>query len=183
MGSFIKTRHDTIFQKHLTTLMSDIGRSVSVYLDSGSPPECSWCYYDSKTGRSSGRPKAGKVWSTHANYKTSLTCPECNGVGKLNTMYVQTVNNVIIQDVSGEQIERGKSSYFKNGTKRIIGHLEDILTVSGTSPDWDSETIFQRANKLVIDGQDVRLVSLNRIGLKTRYLFDALVENMDVIQN
>lgn len=179
--SFIKTSHDTLFQKHINTLLDDIGRSITVYSKNASKVDCPWCIYDPMTGRSSGQASPGKDWTTHPDYDgIGLVCPECKGVGYISINTTTTVPNVIIQDISGEQIVRGKYAYFKNGTKKLYGKLESILS---DSSDKDSATIFDNANKIVIDSDDYRVVSLNRLGIKTRYLFEAIVERMDIIEN
>jgi len=160
--------------------MQDLGRTVTVY-NRTVGIECTWCYTDNKTGRSSGVAKPGKVWSTHSAYdNVGLTCPECKGKGFLNTSTNTSVTNVIIEDVSGVQIDRGKYAFFKAGTKKLTGKLSLILK---TPTDTNSEDIFQYADKIVIDNEDYRLVSMNRTGIKDKYLFEAIVERMNNIEN
>jgi len=178
--SLIKTKHNSLFQNLISLLMQDLGRTITVY-NRATGIDCTYCKRDFKTGRSSGIPEIGKVWSTHTNYDgVGLTCPECSGKGILNTTTTTSVTNVIIEDISGLQIEHGKYAFFKIGTKKLTGKLSLILK---TSTDENSEDIIQYADKIVIDGDDYRLVNMNRTGIKDRYLFEAIVERINLIEN
>jgi len=176
---FIKESHDVLFQKHIQTLLDDIGRPIYVYKKNPDKISCTWCIQDPSSKKSSGKPAAGKVWNTHANYTSNFVCPECKGVFYLNANTVVTITKVIIQDISGEQYDKGKAFYFKPGTKRLYGKLSEILA---TPTDLNSECVLSDAIKIVIDNVDHKLVSINQLGIKDKYLFEAIVERMDVLE-
>ena len=179
---FINERQNQIFKDNIAILLGDMGRSIIVYRKQ-TGTDCPYCIYDNLTKRSSGKPASGYVWTAHPNYKgTMLVCPECSGRGLTDLTTQTTVSDCIIQDISGEQIEYGKYGYFKPGTKRIYCKLESILT---DSSNLNSDTILEPKGtlKILIDGNDYRLVTLNRLGLTSLYLAELLVEAMDVMEN
>jgi hypothetical protein len=141
-----------------------------------------WCNWSDITQSSDGTAADGYDWADHDDYSDTggLRCPECNGKGKTDLVTTTDVTNVIIEDVSGEQMERGKAFYFPAGTKRITGKLADVLS---DSTDTESDTKFETAAKIVIDGRDFRLRSLDRMGIKDIYLYVALVEATDIIDS
>ncbi len=175
--AYVSNKLNNIFKDNIATLFNDIGRTVYVY-NRASGTDCEWCIYDNKTGRSSGIAQSGKVWSTHPNYVSDLICPNCNGVGKLETTTITEVPEVIIEDIGGFQTERGQAFLFPRGSKRIIGKLSYILK---DQSDLNSEDIFQEAVKIIIDGSIHRLIELNRLGIKDLYIFDAIVQRTNII--
>ena len=178
--ALIPDRTDTLFKEKIDILRNDLGRTVTVY-SRATGTACSWCYLDSRTNKSSGVSKPGMVWSTHSNSDgINLVCPECSGLYYLNATTTTTISGVIIEDISGQKFESGKAYFFKAGTKKLIGKLSDILS---DSTDADSKSILETAVKILIDGEDHRIVSSNKLGLKTRYLFEAIVEKVDLSEN
>jgi hypothetical protein len=172
----VKDSHKRLFKLLTSQLVHDLGTTIQVYTRQ-TGVYCTYCYFDSKTGRSSGKEKI--PWNTHPNYDgIGVRCPECFGDGILNTELLTTVNNVVIEDVSGVQMERGKFAYFSAGTKKVLGELSGIQE---NTSDYDSETILERAHKIVIYGEDYRLVTLNKLGLQDRHLFEAVVQKTDLL--
>lgn len=169
--TLIKDSHNTLFHELFDELSTDIGHSITVY-SKATGIECTYCFYDVKTGRSSGKQKI--AWNTHPNYdNVGLICPNCYGKGRTSTETVTTVNNVIIEDISGVQMKQGKFAWFNDGTRKLMGKLANILTVPS---DLNSFTIFDTATRIVIYGEEHRLVRLNRLGLKENYVYEAIVE-------
>ncbi len=74
----IKNRHDQLFKSITAELLVDLGGKISVTIKrENTKTDCVWCEKDTPTGRSSGRPTPGKVWSTHEDFTNSLRCPNC----------------------------------------------------------------------------------------------------------
>jgi len=296
VGNFITDRHNNLFKEKIDILRSDLAKDpVYVYLDETSI-YCEWCYYDESTGRSSG--KAKKDWSTHPVYDgIDLVCPSCNGVGRIVIDTIIEIPDVIIEDVSGIEMERGTYGVFPMGTLSLIGKYANLfsedqsnnyytlvrdgnirylylnstyngytlrstpltgaveteayeiinlvtggvslyiylnstyngLAFSTTFPTWAVSTpsvktyltlirdnnvrklavnttntgvsvksfesrteyftvdplknYFYIAKKIVIDGMDYRLLSFSKLGLKDWYLFEAIVQRTDLIEN
>jgi hypothetical protein len=175
--AFVSDSHNTLFKNKIDILREDLGRDITIVEESNST-ECSWCYYDDRTDRSSGKQK--QDWTTHPNYdNVGLRCPHCKGLGRIPVNSSTTVEDVIIEDLSGLQMERGKYGFFPSGTKKLIGKLTDVLV---NSEDVDSDDLLSTADKILIDGVDYRLVSINRLGLKDLYLFEAIVQRTDLIE-
>ena len=158
--------------------MNDIGRPIYVYTKNPNKTECTYCYQDIASKRSSGRQKI--AWNTHINYNNEFQCPECLGLYYLNITTVITVNNVIIQDIMDDKTVQEKGYIYKPGTKKIYGRLEDVLT---DISDINSVKIFDNATKVMIDGYGYKVISANSLGIKTRYLFEAIVERIDTLEN
>lgn len=177
-NNFISSEHDSLFKENIGKLLSDIGEDIIIYERAGSVTTCTWCIRNPITGRSSGKPQVGKDWTTHPNYSVPTVCPECNNLGSTTSNTQTTINNVIVEDVSGMQIERGKYGFFPAGTKKLTGVLSDVLS---DSSDTTSPTKFQIAKKIVVQGKDHRLLSLQRTGIKDRYLYVALIQRADVM--
>jgi len=179
--NFIKEKHDALFKKDIDKLLSDIGRTITIY-ERATGTGCLWCNFSEITQSSDGTAADGYDWTTHPNYSDTggLRCPQCNGLGKTDLVTTTDVNNVLIEDVSGEQMERGKAFYFPAGTKRITGKLSDVLS---DSTDTNSDTKFEVAAKIVIDDGDFRFKKLDRMGIKDLYLYVALVEATDIIDS
>lgn len=178
---FVKDKHNALFKTDIDKLMSDIGRTIVIH-ERTTGIDCAWCVWSDITQSSTGVAATGYDWTTHPNYVNTggLRCPNCNNKGKTDLVTTTNVNNVIIEDVSGEQMVRGKAFYFPEGTKRITGKLSDVLS---DSTDTESATKFETAAKIVIDGRDFRLKSLDRMGIKDIYLYVALVEATDIIDS
>ena len=178
---FVKDKHNTLFKTDIDKLMSDIGRTITIH-ERTTGVDCAWCNFSEITQSSDGTAADGYDWTTHPNYVNTggLRCPQCGGKGKTDLVTTTNVSNVIIEDVSGEQIVRGKMFYFPEGTKRITGKLADVLS---DSTDTESATKFETAAKIVIDNRDFRLKSLDRMGIKDLYLYVAIVEATDIIDS
>jgi len=176
--ALVKERHNTLFKSLTSELITDLGRTIYIHLRT-STEECTWCYFDAITKASSGIAQTGKVWSTHPRYYGSnIRCPECDGRGLLNQPDIRTIDKVVVEDLSGERWEAGKFFSFKNGTKRLIGKLSDVLN---DATDTNSGSIFYNCIKIIIDGDNHRFMSIDEAGLKDKHLFIAIVERTDKI--
>lgn len=175
--NFVKDKHNTLFKTLIDKLRSDIGYTITVH-NRATGTDCAWCESDPMTGKSLGIPSAGYTWSDHDDYAGETVCPNCWGEGSTGVSSTTDVNNVIVEDISGMIYDRDKGFAFPMGTKKITGKLTDILS---DSADVNSKTIFEAARKVVIEGEDFRVKSVNRIGIKDRYLFEAIMERTDVV--
>jgi len=172
--SLIKQKHQKLFEKKVLDLLTDLGDVVIIYLQQ-IKTVCAWCELDSATDRSSGIPKTGVDWETHANYKgNTLRCPECFGVGYTITWDTITLSKTHIEDISGETYVKGKVAYFPAGTKRVTGLISDV-EVGGNN-------YLEIAKKLVIGGNDYKLYSYEKLGIKSDYIFRAIVERTNIIE-
>lgn len=179
--TLIKDRHNELFQSKVDELRQDVGRDIIIHLRS-TPIDCPWCKYDQVTGKSSGIPEDGKDWTTHFNYNGSLIrCPNCLGKGTINENTEITIEDVIIDDKSGMSYNtKGKLGILPEGTKSLIGKLSDVLV---DSSDINSKTLFSKALKVVVDGEDYIVGPVKRFGLKGNYLFEAVVLLSSSIEN
>lgn len=176
--TLVKDSHIRLFKKLTSQLVEDMGVQITVYTRLAGV-DCTYCYYDAKTGRSSGKQKLD--WTTHPNYNgTTLRCPSCLGKGKIDATTEHILEHVVVEDVSGVQIERGKFAYFSAGTKKLLGELS---VIQEDTTDYNSETILERANKIVIYGEEYRLVTLNKLGLQDRHLFEAVVQKTNLMES
>lgn len=116
-----------------------------------------------------------EVEEDHTYTVNNIIVSNCHGKGKISTETVTTVNNVIIEDMSGVQMKQGKFAWFNDGTRKLMGKLIDILTIPS---DSTSSTIFDNATRIVIYGEEHRLVRMNRLGLKDLYVYEAIVEKI-----
>lgn len=180
--SLVKNSHNVLFKTLTDNLRSDIGRSIIIETRS-TTIDCPWCDFDQATGRSSGIPSAGKDWSTHPNYVNSgsgLRCPNCSGKGVINLATQTTINNVLIFDEQrGIQFIHGKLGIIPEGTKRLIGKLADTLL---DTSDINGKTYFHNATKIIVDGDDYRVKSIKKFGLKDLYLFDVTIQRSEIME-
>ena len=176
--ALIKTRHNNLFKSKIDELREDIGRSIIARLP-GEIIDCTFCIWDDSTKRSSGIPQSGVDWTTHPDYKgTMIICPNCRGRGRIDSPIEITISDVIIEDKSGIVYIKGKLGLLPEGTKLLIGKLQDILV---DPDDTNSDMILNQAISIVIDDQDYKIISTKKFGLKDQYLFESLVSLSNVL--
>jgi hypothetical protein len=172
--ALVKTKHQTLFETLTQQLLTDLGHTVVLHLQDEAV-DCTWCVLDPATNRSSGVPESGKTWSDHLNYQNNdLRCPECYGRGNIIVWSEITLTKTVTEDMSGLQFVKGKAGYFPIGTKKITGLLSDVIS--------GSRNYMEEAKKIVIDGEDYRLTSFEKVGIKSNFLFFAIVERTDLIE-
>jgi hypothetical protein len=170
----IKTKHQTLFETLTTTLLTDLGHTVILHL-LDEDVDCTWCILDTASNRSSGVPETGKTWADHINYQNNdLRCPECGGRGYIPVWTKTTLTKTVIEDMSGMQFIKGKAGYYPAGTKKITGLLSDVIS--------GDNNLLEEAKKVEIEGNDYRLVSFERVGIKENFIFFAIVERTDLIE-
>ncbi len=179
MTALIKDRHDSLFKSITAELLVDLGGKISVTIKrENTSVDCSYCEFDTPTGRSSGRPTPGKVWADHADFSSSLRCPECFGRGRVVTYTETILTSNHIEDISGQKFTKGKLGYFPAGTKRLTGLISDV--------EIGGENYLETAVKITIGTEDYALVSggggYERLGIKTEHLFRAILERTEIIE-
>ena len=168
-----------MFKNKIDELRIDIGRDIEIWTKTD-PEDCLWCIQDEMSGKSTGIPESGKTWSTHPNYYGSdVRCPNCDNEGVINLPIINTIENVIIDDSDGGLVYiHGKLGIIPDGSKSLIGKLEDVLL---DPDDENSRTLFADAIKIIVDGEDYRATVVKRFGLKGNYLFQASIEHTDAV--
>jgi hypothetical protein len=200
----VTTRHNNLFHENFDKLCEDKGQEIFVYVKVDGRLLCTWCKHDYNTGRSAGIPKntiditqdlftfSGYIqqyywigqwldrttsidWSTHPRYQNHFTCPECGGVGYTNNYFTVSLPNIIVDDLSETLKRTNASGILRTGMIVIYGKLSDIL--SGT--DNTTDTIFDHALTIKVDGTFYRLGHLKKLGLRDWYIYEAYLVRMD----
>ncbi len=120
-------------------------------------------------------------WTIHPNYNGGLlVCPECNGHGYTNLFTTIALDDVIVQDRDEEIIDRVSGGILYGGIKILQGKLNDVLS---NISDINSDSIFEKASKIIVRGEDYQLQSLNRLGLKDLYIYEATLSRNLILEN
>ena len=115
----------------------------------------------------------GKDWTTHANYKSHLYCPNCGNKGRIQSNNIKVIT--CIEDDTKDWFSLdGKPGQILMGRKVLIGKYADIQSGSEFK-----DNILQSAIKVVVDGFDYRINQVRPISLLSIFSFEASIERLD----
>jgi len=203
--SFIKEKHNNLFKQNLDNIFASRGENVTFYLKNVSKADCTWCYFDSYTGRSSNKETGANAavtgtqdivvalgfdltpywlgqWMTAAggsrawtNHPDYKTPLICPECGGLG--YTSYSTTVIVPNVFVYDIKEDSKLNLKPGFKMTGSKilLGKLLPVLSDSTNVNSKTIFETAFKFKVQGNYYKLLYLKRIGLKDIYIYEAFI--------
>ena len=173
MAKLITDRHIQIYQTMISQSREDLGRTATIYLEP-TKTECAWCLLDPIHDVSAGIAASGYTWSDHEDYTSynQTICPECGGIGYTTVENTQTVKGSK-KDLSYNQSEDKDVGKFRPGTIRFSCDLNDVLV---DSTDINGDTYFDRAIKVVLDGEVYQIVNTTKGGLRDLYTCRVILE-------
>ncbi len=116
-----------------------------------------------------------EVEEDHSYNVNGSIVKNCFGRGDVVTWSIREINKLFIQDISGLQFVKGKQGYYSDGTKEVQGLLSDVFE--------GNRNMMEEAKKIRIDGDDYRVRSFEKLGLRDDHLFRAIIERSDLIES
>lgn len=154
-----------IYQKNISQLRKDLGRSITVHM-SPTRTLCNNCNYDSQRGESTGVYNGTGAFS----FSMGTHCPVCDNKGKLEVADIRTINNVTVKWIDTTSINNQNYEFkIGQGEPGWVRLSVDLSLVLIDKTNLNGDTIFNTCEKVVVDNEDCNVKNVVKKGLKTLY--------------
>ncbi len=163
------------YKEVMKQLRKDLGRTITIYC----PPTtatCNNCIYDTRTKTSSGvyKPDTGTQL-----FSEGALCPVCSGHGKIETAVTKVISHATIRwlDNRDRYFYEEKMGQFQPGWVRIQCTLSEVLK---DKSNVNGLTYFDEAVKVTVDGEDCRVKSVTKSGLKDLFTCRVMMRKLSM---